>query len=98
MRTRVTPLYINRGYTDEDEITYKLPPGYKLEDRPLRLFLEKPFGSFTAVMILNGDKLTFKRKLQLVDGTYSKDLYNELVEFYHSISEADNYNVALIKN
>jgi len=98
VRTRVTPLYINRGYTDEDEITYKLPPGYKLEDRPLRLFLEKPFGSFTAVMILNGDKLTFKRKLQLVDGTYSKDLYNELVEFYHSISEADNYNVALIKN
>jgi hypothetical protein len=98
VRNRVTPLYINQGYTDDDEITYKLPAGYKLEFNPMDIKLEKPFGKFTANMLVTGDKLVFKRYLQLKEGNYNKELYSELVDFYQKIADADNYNVSLVKN
>jgi hypothetical protein len=98
VRNRVTPLYINQGYTDDDEITYKLPTGYKLEFNPTDLSLDKPFGKFTVTMSVNGDQLKFKRHLQLKEGTYAKELYSELVDFYQKIADADNYNVSLVKN
>jgi transglutaminase-like putative cysteine protease len=98
VRNRTTALYINSGYTDEDEITYKLPTGYKVEFTPLDVTIDNPFGKFLAKMAVNGDKLTFKRRLQLLEGTYSKELYSQLVEFYQQVADADNYNVTLVKN
>ncbi|MBD1394747.1 DUF3857 domain-containing protein [Mucilaginibacter glaciei] len=98
VRSRTTPLYINSGYTDEDEITFTIPPGYKSDRTPLDVAIEKPFGTFKASMVLNGDQLVFKRTLQIIEGNYSKEAYHELVDFYQAIVEADNYNVALVKN
>lgn len=98
VRNRTNPVYINSGYTDEDEITYTLPEGYHSDLNPLNVSVEKPFGTFKATMVLNGDKLIFKRTLQVIDGTYSKDTYHDLVEFYQTVVDADNYNVTLVKN
>ncbi|WP_428331172.1 DUF3857 domain-containing protein [Mucilaginibacter sp.] len=98
LRNRINDVYINRGYTDVDEITYTLPTGYHLEKVPLNEAIDKPFAKFTATMSLNGNKLTYKRKLQFMDGTYSKDTYQDLVDFYQSVIDADAYEVVLIKN
>ena len=98
LMNRINPVYINRGYTDEDEITYTLPKGYHLESDPLNKTIEKPFGSFSASMSINGNQLVYKRKFQLKDGTYSKDTYQDLVDFYQSVVDADEYNVTLVKN
>jgi hypothetical protein len=95
---RVYPVYINRGYTEEDEITYTLPKGYRLESEPLNKSMEKPFGNFTATMTIDGDQLVYKRKFQLKDGNYSKDTYQDMVDFYQSVADADEYNVRLVKN
>jgi len=95
---RKNDLYINMGYTDEDEITYSLPKGYHVDLRPEQVSIEKPFGKFTVFVAVNGDKLIYKRKLQVFDGTYSKDLYDEFVNFYQSVSETDNSNVILVKD
>ncbi len=98
VRNRLNAVYINEGYTDEDEINYTLPKGYRLEKMPLNIAITKPFGSYTATMILNGDQLIYKRKMQLTDGNYSKDAYQDLVDFYRNVSDADNYSVTLVKN
>jgi transglutaminase-like putative cysteine protease len=98
VRNRVYPVYINNGYTDEDEITYSIPAGYKLDMSPLDVTLDKPFGKFKATMVLNGDKLVFKRRIQIIDGTYDKETYHDLVDFYQAVVDADNYNVMLVKN
>ncbi|MDB5135213.1 MAG: hypothetical protein JWP37_1816, partial [Mucilaginibacter sp.] len=98
LRNRLNPVNITRGYTEEDEISYTLPKGYHLDGEPLKLLIDKPFGNFTATMTLNGDQLIYKRKFQLKDGSYSKDTYQELVDFYQSVYDADEYNVALVKN
>jgi len=95
---RVNPVYINRGYTEEDEITYTLPKGYRMESEPMKKHIDKPFGSFTTVMTIDGDKLVYKRKLQLKDGNYSKETYQDMVDFFQSVADADEYNVRLVKN
>lgn len=97
VQNRVNDVYINRGYTQQDEVTYTLPPGYRLEKTPLNYSVNKPFGSLTVSLAINGNKLTYKRKLQVIDGTYSKDVYQDLVDFYQTVSDADGYDVSLIK-
>jgi len=98
VRNRVNPVYINRGYTDEDEITYILPTGYRPDMEPLNINLKKPFGSFRVTVVINDNKLVYKRRVQIIDGNYSKDKYADLVEFYQTIADADSYNVTLVKN
>jgi hypothetical protein len=97
VRNRRLDVYINRGYTDEDEISYTLPEGYHVDLRPTNVSIDKPFGKFSATVIINGNKLIFKRRMQVLDGTYSKDTYQDLVDFYQSVVESDNNNVTLAK-
>jgi len=98
LRNRQNPVSITRGYTEEDEITYVLPKGYKLDSEPLNLDIDKPFGKFTAVMTLKGNTLIYNRKFQLNDGLYDKDTYQDLVDFYQTVVDADEYNVVMVKS
>jgi len=98
VRNRLNSVYINRGYTDEDDVTYTIPAGYRLEKVPLNVSMNKPFGKFKASMELKGNELIYKRKLEIIDGTYGRDTYQDLVDFYQEIVDADDYTVALIKN
>jgi len=97
VRSRVNPVYISHGYTQQDEITYTLPKGYELDSEPLSVSIDKPFGSFTATFTVKEGQLIYDRKFQLKDGTYSKDVYDDMVEFYERVTNADNYNVTLVK-
>jgi transglutaminase-like putative cysteine protease len=98
VRNRTNPVYINRGYTDEDEIIYTLPAGYHPDMEPLNINLNKPFGKFKMSVTVSNGKLIYKRRMEVIDGTYSKDSYHDLVEFYQAAADADSYNVTLVKN
>ncbi len=97
VHNRVTSVYINRGYTDVDEIVYTVPEGYVLDSFPMAVDLSKPFGTYSAHLKQEGNQLIYKRRIQINDGTYSKDTYQDLVDFYDAVAEADNRNVALVK-
>jgi len=98
LRSRSTDVYINDGYADEDEIIYTLPSdNYRAEKIPLNIAISKPFGSYSATMQLRGNQLIYRRKIQLMAGTYDKTLYADLVEFYRKVGDADAYSVALVK-
>ena len=98
VRNRTTDLYINEGYTDEDEISYTIPSGYRQDTEPLNVSIKNTFGSFTATSTIQGDKLIYKRRLQLIDGTYPKEKYQDFVDFYQAVADADEYDVILAKN
>lgn len=98
VRNRVNSVYINEGKTEDDEITFTIPAGYRLEKTPLNTSIDKPFGKFSANITLKGNQLVYKRKLQLFDGTYSKDTYADLVDFFQSVVDDDEYSVVLVKN
>ena len=95
---RQNAVYVSDGLTDLDQVTYTIPNGYRLEKVPLNVSIKKPFGNFTATMKLNGNQLVYKRKFQLIDGTYSKDMYQDMIDFYQDVADADDYTVSLVKN
>jgi hypothetical protein len=97
VRNRRLDVYINRGYTDEDEISYTLPAGYKLDMHPPNVLINKPFGKFSASITVKDNQLIYKRHMQIFDGTYSKDTYQDLVDFYQVVVESDSNNVTLTK-
>ncbi|MET3980537.1 hypothetical protein ABIB62_003137 [Mucilaginibacter sp. UYP25] len=98
VRNRTNPVYINRGYVDEDEIVYTLPAGYKPDMEPLNVSMSKAFGKFKMSTVFADGKLTFKRRVELIDGTYTKETYPDLVTFYQEIADTDNYNMVLVKS
>jgi hypothetical protein len=95
---RLNDVYINRGYTKEDEVTFTVPANYHLDKTPLNDIIDKPFAKFTSTMELKGNQLIYKRKLQLIDGTYSKDTYQDFVDFFQEVVDGDSYTVVLVKN
>jgi len=97
IRNRANPVTITHGRTFVDEITYNLPKGYQLDSEPLNVSIDKTFGNFTATMSIKGDQLIYTRKFQIKDGTYDKDIYQDIADFYDAVIDADNYNVTLVK-
>jgi hypothetical protein len=95
---RTRDVYINEGFTDEDEYTYTIPAGYHLDNKIIHRTIEKPFGKYTATMRVEGNQLVYNRKLELINGTYSKEIYQDLVDFYQSAADEDSHNVILVKN
>lgn len=98
VRNRTTDVYINRGHVEDDQITYQLPEGFHPDRELSHKAITKPFGKFTVSMHLDGQKLTYHRHLQINEGTYNKDTYQELIDFYQNIADSDAYRMVLAKN
>ncbi|GAB3905920.1 DUF3857 domain-containing protein [Mucilaginibacter boryungensis] len=97
IRNRLTDVYINRGFVEDDQISYILPTGYRPDKVLMNKEVTKPFGKYTISMHLDGNKLVYKRRLQLNEGTYDKDSYQDLVDFYQEVADADTYHMTLVK-
>lgn len=97
LSSRVTCIYINRGYTDKDEIIFTLPEGYKLDMKPADISVEKPFGKFTSTLEIKENKAIYTRHIQLYEGLYPSDQYAELVSFYQKIADSDQSRITMIR-
>ncbi|WP_410220827.1 DUF3857 domain-containing protein [Pedobacter sp.] len=94
---RKTSFAIPFDYNDEDEITYTLPTGLKVEFLPKDVKLVSEFGEYTASFIANGNTITYKRTQTMNSKTYPASKYNEYVDFYKKIYQADKVKAVLSK-
>lgn len=98
IRNRINPVKISRGYYDEDIITYQIPEGYQLGLAPNLKVIEKPFGKYSANVNFKGNTITYSRKMLLNEGNYKAEEYQELVDFFQEIADADSLEIVLNKN
>ncbi|SHE87755.1 DUF3857 domain-containing protein [Pedobacter caeni] len=89
LRKRTLPVYINRGYTDEDELSYELPEGFKVEAKPENELISSIFGTYSSSVKIEGKTLVYKRRLQLKDGNYPAEKYGEFSTFMSNVHIAD---------
>lgn len=95
-RNRTLPLYINRGYTDEDSVVFVLPKGASVEMPMKDLAIKSAFGAFLLETKLQGDRLIYHRKLVMNEGTFLPEQYDEYVRFISSIYKADLARMVLL--
>jgi hypothetical protein len=95
VKNRLNDVYINRGYTDVDIITYTLPPHVELNVQPLNKKLEVPMGTYELRTYIGGDKLISYRKIQLREGLYPAAQYEDFQRFMQEINATDRgkYNL-----
>lgn len=97
VENRKTPFSVPYGYVDNDQITYTLPQGYKVEFVPKDILLESEFGKYTAKVVLKGNALVYTRTQMINSKQYPPEKYQSLVDFYKKIYLADKQKAILAK-
>ena len=90
-------VWVEEGYVDEDNITIAIPEGYEVEAMPKNLMIEKPFASFSLLVLPGEDSIKVINRLVMKSGQYDKSLYPELIDFIKTISNAYAQKVVLKK-
>jgi|WetSurMetagenome_2_1015567.scaffolds.fasta_scaffold04981_1 hypothetical protein len=78
-----------------DEVIYKIPSNYSVPSVPSPIEITSPFGHYKAEITVNGNEVTYKREIRYNKGIYPVSQYQQLLDFYKSVSSADNTKLAL---
>lgn len=89
-KNRTLPVYLNRGYTDVDSITYTLPENVIPFIEPINKTIASEFGTYTSKTVLEGNKLIYYRKFVLNDGTFLAESYAAFFKFITDVNTADH--------
>ncbi|WP_316829754.1 DUF3857 domain-containing protein [Pedobacter aquatilis] len=97
VENRKTQFSVPFSYNDEDEIIYNLPTGLKVEFIPKDITINSEFGSYTAKFVTKENTIVYTRTQTMNDKKYPPEKYNEYVEFYKKIYQADKQKAVLAK-
>ena len=98
-RNRKNPIEIERGYYDEDEIEINLPQGFTVAVKSENLVIDEKFGSYQMeLIVVNPNKLIYKRSLLIKKGLYEKTEYENFRKFNEKIAKADNSKIIITKS
>ncbi|MBE8722584.1 DUF3857 domain-containing protein [Sphingobacterium pedocola] len=99
-RNRKNQLYINRGYTDIDELTFELSEDIKGKIMPVNKVLESPMGAYNLAIKQENNRIHFYRKLEIKEGLYATEDYQKYFDFMKEVSASDKgkYNLPLAIN
>ncbi|RZJ73437.1 MAG: DUF3857 domain-containing protein, partial [Flavobacterium sp.] len=89
VENRKTYFSVPFGYNDEDEISFTLPKGYAIDFLPKDINITSEFGSYSAKFSVKENVITYNRTQTMTDKKYPPAKYNEYVDFYKKIYQAD---------
>ena len=96
-RNRVSPVMISRPYSENDSVKYLIPEGYKMEALPDPVNILSEFGEYHSTATIDGQSIVYEREFILKKGHYTKEKYNDFVEFIESVVKNDDSKAVLIK-
>ena len=96
-KNRSTPLYINRGYTDIDSITFTFEDKIAGNIIPFTEKIECPMGFYELKISMAGQKVKYLRKIQIKEGSYTTEQYQEYYNFIEKVAANDRlrYNITV---
>jgi len=92
---RSTPVALT-ARSRSDSIVVSLPPGWRADDLPAPVSLDRDFGSFSARWAVAGDELTITLVTRLKPVTLPPARYRELLAFADAIRRARRTQVVLV--
>lgn len=96
---RKTPLVLGADYDfdDSDTIIYQLPKGYVPEYRLDPLTVESKFGRYSAQATVEGERVTYVRRVTMHRGRFAAPAYADWVDFRQKIARADRAQMVFVK-
>ncbi len=94
---RKTHFAVPYSYNDQDEISFTLPKGYTVEFMPKDIDISSEFGTYTAKFLVKDNTITYVRTQTMNNSKYPPEKYNEYVDFYKKIYQADKLKAVLTK-
>jgi hypothetical protein len=92
---RVNPIYLPYPYQEQDDISLKLPPGYRVEAMPRGEKTPKSLVEFDLVAHLNVSTVQVNRQLVVDAYSFLVTAYPSLRTFFQSVASADEQQVVL---
>lgn len=90
-------VWVEEGYLDEDDITIAIPEGYEVEAMPKSFEIDKPFGTFSFMVVPGENSIMVTNRIVMKSGQYDKSQYPDLIDFIKTISNAYGQKVVLKK-
>jgi hypothetical protein len=94
--TRKHPVILKAG-SDSDTVTVKLPDGFSIEELPVKMKVETPFGSYSAEWEAGDGELIFRRSLETRAAVIPTEEYKAVREFFHNVARAEGTPVVLVR-
>lgn len=97
-KERTSEVYLNSKYDfrDVDTIQYIIPEKYQLEYKPEDVDLKSPFGKYSATVKVEGNKVIYIRTYEMNRGTFPKESYQELADFWKNVTKADKTKIVFV--
>lgn len=92
---RRMPVVQSYSYHDKDSIVFALPEGYQVETIPKAKFLTTEYGTYNSSINVQNNKAIYLREVKVNRGTWPKENYQSLVDFYTSIVSSDKAKLVL---
>lgn len=92
---RLSPIFLNAVFCDEDDIEVVLPDGYQVESMPKDMEISNQFASFKGTYQKDGDIVYAHYRLIMNEGTFSADQMGELTKTLKAISAAYRQQLVL---
>ncbi|WP_353779590.1 DUF3857 domain-containing protein [Winogradskyella sp. 3972H.M.0a.05] len=98
-KNRIYDIKIDRGITDKDYYTLKIPENTTVEAIPKPVEISNEFGSYKYEVAQEKDNIiTVKRELTLNKGLFDAASYNDFRSFRKAIAKADKSKIVLKVN
>ena len=97
MNERKTDVIQRYGYIHHDTIKYHLPEELAAEFLPLPVEIMSRFGAYNASFSVTDGLLVYVRKMNIHNGRFPAESYNELVDFFRRVNKADNTKLVFLK-
>ncbi len=98
-KPRVAPLDldVNYDFEDSDTLHYQLPNGYTPEFLLPPLTIDSKFGKYAMQTTVDGNRVTYVRRLTMHRGRYPAESYTEWVDFRKKVAKADKTQMVFLK-
>lgn len=95
--SRSVDFVFNMAYRDIDTVLIQIPVGFRVESMPEKVALSTPFGSYSAEVKVESERLIYYRKMEQFSGRYPTKAAFEIAKFFSDIFKADRSRVVLVK-
>lgn len=95
VENRRMPVVQKSSFHDKDSIVFQLPRGYQAESVPRNKTLTTAWGDYRSTVTVQNDRAVYVRELKINSGTWPKEEYQGLVDFYTGIVNSDKAKLVL---